>query len=92
VARSHVEVARLVALGRADAGIAIPSVARAEGLDFVELAEEPFDLVFASSLARDPRLVALVDALESRAFRRELGSLGGYDPRGAGALVAEVGA
>jgi len=44
VAARHEEVARLVALGVADAGLAIAAVARPLGLEFVPLAEERFDL------------------------------------------------
>jgi molybdate-binding protein/DNA-binding XRE family transcriptional regulator len=89
-ARSHAEVARLVAEGAADAGIGIASAARAWGLAFHSLAEERFDLVFRAELAADPRLQRLLEAVVTRAFRRELDALGGYDASAAGQLVAEV--
>jgi transcriptional regulator with XRE-family HTH domain len=82
----HVAGIHLVenAEGRADAGIAIRSAALAWGLDFVPLAAERFDLVIPRSLAKDERVERLVDALGSRAFRRELGQVGGYEAQEAG--------
>jgi len=77
-ARGHLEVAEAIALGAADAGIAIRGAAIAYGLDFVPLAEERFDLVIPRESATDPRVERLVDTLGSRAFRRELDSVGGY--------------
>jgi len=90
VAGGHAEVARLVALGAADAGIALATVARAHGLDFVPLAEERFDLVVARELADDARVVRLLETLGSRAFRREMESLGGHVVRETGKLIAEI--
>jgi molybdate-binding protein/DNA-binding XRE family transcriptional regulator len=89
-ARGHMEVARLVALGVADAGVSLPAVARAHGLDFIPLAEERFDLVLAKELARDARAVRLLDTLSGRSFRRELESLGGHVAREAGKLIADT--
>ena len=90
VARSHGEVARLVALGVADAGIALAATARAHGLDFIPLAEERFDLVLAKEVAGDARVARLLDILSSRAFRREMESLGGHVARDAGKVIAET--
>lgn len=77
-ARGHLEAARRVAEGRADACLAIRSAAVAWELDFVPLAEERFDLVFEAGLAGDARVVRLLDTLASLPFRRELRSLGGH--------------
>jgi len=90
VARSHGEVARLVALGVADAGIALAATARAHGLDFIPLAEERFDLVLSKEVAADARAARLLDTLGSQAFRREMESLGGHIARDAGKLIAET--
>jgi putative molybdopterin biosynthesis protein len=90
VAGGHAEVARLVALGAADAGIALATVARAHGLDFVPLAEERFDLIVGKEQASDPRIVRLLETLGSRTFRREMESLGGHVARDAGKLIAET--
>ena len=86
----HLQIAQAVAMGAADAGVVARSAAVAHGLDFVPLSEERFDLVFAKEWSGDPRAGRIVDTLEGRAFRRELGSLGGYDTRRSGQLVCEL--
>lgn len=88
-ASGHLEVARMVALGAADAGVATRDAALAWGLRFVPLAEERYDLTLPASLISDPRMQRLVDVLVSAAFRRELDALG-YDTRPSGERVAEV--
>jgi molybdate-binding protein/DNA-binding XRE family transcriptional regulator len=90
VAHGHTAVAQAVAIGAADVGIATRSAASALDLSFIPLSEERFDLVFLEHLTGDPRLARLMDALHSRAFRRELGSLGGYVTAQSGQVVAEV--
>jgi molybdate-binding protein/DNA-binding XRE family transcriptional regulator len=86
----HLEVAQAVAMGAADAGVVARSAAVAHGLDFVPLSEERFDLVFPKEWSGDARAGRIVETLEGRAFRRELGSLGGYDTRRSGHLVCEL--
>jgi len=90
VAHGHMEVARLVAAGAADVGVALPAVARAHGLDFIPLAEERFDLIVAKEHARDERIVRLLDTLAGRGFRREIESLGGHIVKDAGRLIADT--
>ena len=72
IARGHMDVAQLVALGLADAGIALPEAARAHGLCFIPLAEERFDLILAKEHAGDARVVRLLELLSGRSFRREM--------------------
>ncbi len=79
VAAGHAEVARLVRWGSADTGIAIESAALAEGLDFVPLTEERFDLVVPASLASETPVSRLVEALDDPGFRTEVSHLPGYD-------------
>jgi len=86
----HLQVAQAVAMGAADAGVVARSAAVAHGLDFLPLSEERFDLVFPKEWSGDPRAARMVETLESRPFRRELGSLGGYDTRQSGHLVTEL--
>ena len=92
VARGHMDVARLVALGLADAGVALPEAARAHGLDFIPLAEERFDLILAKEHGGDARIVRLLDLLSARSFRREMETLGGHVTRDAGRLIADTSA
>src|SRR5262245_2919477 len=86
-ARSHVEVARRIAEGGADAGIGIRSAARLYGLDFIPLQNERYDLVIpAHLLSGHPTLLIFLDTIVSRAFRSEIEALGGYDTRETGTI------
>ncbi len=84
VARGHLDVARAVAIGAGDAGVATRDAALAFGLDFVALAEERVDLVLPKRAEDDPRLARMLDVLASAELRREL-EAAGYDTRGTGA-------
>lgn len=84
---SQLEVGQAVSLGIADAGLAMLPVALAYGLDFIPLADERFDLVFRSDLLGDARIKRLLDELNAAPFRRELGSVGGYDVSACGRAV-----
>lgn len=88
-ASGHLDVARAVAFGAADAGVATRDAALAFGLAFVPLAEERYDLVVGHDDLSDARLSRLFDALSGAAFRRELSALG-YDSRSSGTRVADV--
>lgn len=90
MAQGHLEVARLIALGVADAGITLRAIARAQGLDFLPLAEERFDLVIDKSFASDPRAVHLLETACGHNFRRELDALGGHVTRDTGKLIADT--
>lgn len=75
---THLAVAAAIAAHRADCGLGILAAARAFGLDFVPVAEEPFDLVVAAESLTDPLLAPLWDLLESSEFIKSVEHLGGY--------------
>jgi molybdate-binding protein/DNA-binding XRE family transcriptional regulator len=91
VAVGHMLAARSVALGAGDAAITIRSAAMAFGLEFLPLAHERFDLVIRADLVADARIERLLDTLGSRAFRRELDSLGGYESGRSGEQLLHTG-
>jgi molybdate-binding protein/DNA-binding XRE family transcriptional regulator len=90
VARGHMAVANAVAVGGADAGIAIRSAALAHGLDFIPLSQERFDLVCPQEMADDLRVVRLMDVLRSKAFCREVDAMGGYSTQYTGQPLGEI--
>jgi putative molybdopterin biosynthesis protein len=75
---THLAVAAAVAAGRADAGLGILAAAGAFGLDFVPVAQEPYDLVLATATLDDPLLRPLWDLLADKGFQAEVEALGGY--------------
>jgi len=89
LAGSHLEVARAIAEGRADAGIGVRSAARLLGLVFIPLQEERYDLVMPTAYLSSHRgLSMLLDTIVSNQFRSEIDALGGYDTRETGKLQA----
>ncbi len=84
-AASHLEVARLIAGGQADAGMGVQSAANLQGLDFLPLQDERYDLVIPTRfLSTHAGLSHLLDTITSGPFRTEIEALGGYDMRETG--------
>jgi putative molybdopterin biosynthesis protein len=88
LARSHAEVAALVRSGAADLGVGIESAALTEGLHFLPLAEERFDLVVPYARTGETPTGRLIDLLGHRGFRAEAASVPGYDLSDAGQAVS----
>lgn len=83
---SHAAVAEAVRAGWAEAGVCVRLCAEEAGLRFLPLRTEALDFCFAASFERDPRLQALIRLLRSRAHRRLVDELPGYDARHSGEL------
>ncbi|MFV8755904.1 substrate-binding domain-containing protein [Nannocystaceae bacterium ST9] len=86
-ARDHLDVARLIQAGAADAGITIEPIARAIGLTFLPLADERFDLAGAAETFADPRVVRLAELLAESEVQAQFAPFAGEDPRDAGQLT-----
>ena len=76
---THWAVALRILRGEADVGVATRAVASALSLGFVPLTRERFDLVIPKESFFQPPIQALIEAIRSERFRRELERLGGYD-------------
>jgi putative molybdopterin biosynthesis protein len=76
---THLAVAAAVAAGRADCGLGVRAAARAFGLDFVAVAQEPYDLVLDRTMLEDDLLAPLWQLLALGEFRAAVEQLGGYD-------------
>ena len=75
---THLAVAAAVAAGSADTGLGIQAAARAFGLDFVPVAQEPYDLVLRVDGLGDALLAPLWTLLDRPDFRAAVEALGGY--------------
>jgi molybdate-binding protein/DNA-binding XRE family transcriptional regulator len=84
VARGHYGVAEAVRAGWADVGVCVRLVSDEAGLDFLAVRDEAYDLCFPTHGAADPRIQALVQTVQSPAYRALVRDLPGYD-------VAETG-
>ena len=85
-ARDHRGVAEAIRCGWADVGVCVRLVCEDAGLEFLSVRDETYDLCFAAESANDPRIKALVAAVQSESYRRLLGELPGYDTQHAGEL------
>jgi molybdate-binding protein/transcriptional regulator with XRE-family HTH domain len=84
----QLDAGRAVAHGFADAAIGMASVAHLFGLTFVPLREERLSLVVPPESVRTPEVRALLGALRSTHFRRDLQALETYDVARTGEQVA----
>ena len=75
---SHRAAAEAVASGRAEAALGIEAAARALGLGFVALAEEPYFLVALRPTLEHPHVRALLSLLQGEAWQARLAGLPGY--------------
>jgi putative molybdopterin biosynthesis protein len=73
---NHNAVAAAVAQGRADWGMAIESVAEANGLGFLHVQDEEYDFVVPRSRLERPAVRAFMELLREEASRRKLGAMG----------------
>ncbi len=85
-ARSEADVALAVADGKADAGLAVETVARQYRLDFVPLFRERYDLAVWRHDWFEPPLQALMAFARTPAFTERAAELGGYDISGLGTV------
>lgn len=86
----HLDLARAVAAGAADAGVGVPAAAGAFGLTFVPWVVERYDLVLLRSYLEDPPVAAALEELRRRPVRAQLEAVGGYDTARTGDIIAEV--
>jgi putative molybdopterin biosynthesis protein len=86
-ARSEADVALAIAEGKADAGLAIETVARQFRLAFVPLFRERYDLAVWRRDYFEQPLQKLFGFCRGPAFRKRAGELGGYDVAGLGRVL-----
>ena len=89
---SHMTVAMAVASGAVDCGLGIQAAAQAQGLDFVSLTSERYDLVIPVQHYASPLLAPLLTLLRhpSSDFLARVAALGGYDVAEMGHVLAEL--
>ena len=87
---THMAVAVDVKSGVADCGLGIYASAKALDLDFIPVTKEQYDLVIPSSFINMDSIKIVLDTISSEDFREQLISLGGYDPKKSGELIAEI--
>ncbi len=87
---THEAVAAAITSERADAGPGLEAIADEWNLDFIPLGEERYDLVTPQEVYESGRLDALLQVLDSAAFRQRGARLRGYDLSRSGQVVARI--
>lgn len=91
IMKSHLTMAAAIAEGEADLAIGTERISRQiDGIDFIPLLEERFDLVIRSDSLDQPAIQKLLLILRSSAFRKEIAPFSGNDYRDLGKKIGEV--
>ena len=91
IMKSHLTMAAAIAEGEADLAIGTERISRQmEGIDFIPLLEERFDLVVRKDALGTPAIQTLLKTLNSPVFRKEIAAFSGNDYRDLGKIIAEV--
>jgi molybdopterin molybdotransferase/putative molybdopterin biosynthesis protein len=85
----HLEIAEAIASAEADAGVTIRVAAEAYGLAFIPLREERYDLVVLEDESGVGPVKAMLEALNSRRFAREINQFCAYDTEQMGKVIAQ---
>ncbi len=86
LARDHRGVAQSIRSRLAQVGVSVRLACEEEGLDFLAVRREAYDLCFLDSSLGDLRVRALIAVVRSPGYRRMLTELPGYDTRMTGEL------
>jgi len=91
VALSHTEGAQMVAFGLADAALGLRAVAATYQLDFVPIQFVRCDLIIHHDFLEHPAIKILLDVLQTKALRKDLSSLPGYESSMMGNIIGTLG-
>lgn len=84
---THNQGAQWVASGLADAALGLHSVAHVFQLDFVPLTTVRCDLIIPDDLIDHSTIRIMLDVLQSKALRRDISSVPGYETSPIGSLI-----
>ena len=91
IMRSHLTMAAAIAEGEADLAIGTERISRQmDGIDFIPLLEERYDLALKKEQLDSPPVQKLIAVMNQPAFRRELSRFSGNDYRDSGKIIQEV--
>jgi len=88
VVSTHLEVGLGVLRGGADVGVATRTTAQLLGLEFIPLTRERFDMLVRKDRFFTREIQVLLGIVGSREFRKRVDTLGGYDVKESGRIIA----
>ena len=84
---THSDVGRAVAECQVDVGIGVEAVSLSFNLDFLLLTRERYDLAATEAVMGTEAMRQLVNMLQSTAYRKAIGTMGGYETTETGFVV-----
>ncbi len=91
IMKSHLTMAAAIAAGEADLAVGTERISKQiEGVDFVPLLKERYDLVIKKEMMETAPMKKLLGILSSGAFRQEIDHFSGNDYRDLGKVIMEV--
>jgi putative molybdopterin biosynthesis protein len=84
---SHTGISHAIKSGEADMGIGLIAAAFEEGLDFIPLFEEQYDLVLTHGQFEAEDTQLLLELLNSGGYRKSISNLSGYNTQKTGNLM-----
>jgi putative molybdopterin biosynthesis protein len=84
---THMAVAVAVLSGTADAGLGIYAAAKALDLDFIPVVTEQYDLIIPRVHFESKNIIMMLEAINSREFKRRVRALGGYSTDKTGEII-----
>ena len=89
--QTHLAVASSVSGGEADIAVGIEKIAKqVDNIDFIPLKKERYDLVVKKEHINSHEVSAMMNIINSAAFKQEFANIGGYDTSGIGKIIAEI--
>ncbi len=85
---SHSAVAQAIADGKSDCGLGIAAAAAAQGLDFVPLVTERYDLVCLKSALQQDAVRSLCSLLAQACWRKKINTIAGYSALDSGKVLS----
>jgi molybdate-binding protein/DNA-binding transcriptional regulator YhcF (GntR family) len=76
---THLAVASHISHGQADVGLGIEAAALSNGLDFMPMFRERYDLVMPMANFQSKRLAPMLEIIHSDEFKKIVDGVGGYD-------------
>ncbi|EJN02014.1 substrate-binding domain-containing protein [Herbaspirillum sp. YR522] len=84
---THSAVAAFIASGMGDVGFGVQTASQRFGLEFIPLVRERYFFALPSASLHDPLIRAVIDTLQSDAFRNVVNNLAGYDATDTGRII-----
>ena len=89
--QTHLAVASSVSSGKADVAVGIEKIARqVDNIDFIPMKNERYDLIIKKEHIDLPEIQIMMNIINTCAFKKEFGNIGGYNTSGMGKIIAEI--